>query len=366
MAKKSFSIPFKILIAIVLVAIAYGIFVSFQPLISSFIIDVKSPKIVNKIQKENGVSYFLCDDIVLSYDEGNLSFIDMKTLDVSSAQIAVSDPKFYPIDEGVFVSDKNSNALHFLDKKAQIIWTKKFDFNIFDVKSIQKNILVHLIKDKHDKIEIFSPKGKLQHSMFFIDETITDISFNQYVNNLLIYTIYTEQGKIDNKIFVYDNNFELKNLVNIHQPSFKTILLNEDKIITIGKRNIMCYNKNNQILWQKEYYSRNIDKLYNYGNSIALITSPLRKSNIIDSSDYIIFLNEDGKQTGEFKLPNQIVDISFAKDLILIWEKRKFCILDPFDLNMREFDINEDILSMNATKNMVILETSDYIYAFKI
>lgn len=174
-------------------------------------------------------------DKILIYDKTTLRLIDNKLEEVFSSNIQSNNYKISTNDDYIFFLDTTHQQIYKIDSKGVVVSQKKIDQLPTAIVPLKNsNLLVQYTTNVNvDGILYLDENLNTINNITYPDTTINSISQDKISGNILITTLMKGEINVVNKIFFYNENFDLV-LTNSYENMVATSVdFFNDKIILL-------------------------------------------------------------------------------------------------------------------------------------
>jgi hypothetical protein len=289
--------------------------------------------------KEALVSVNLYDNNIIRWNGNKLSFLKSDGSIILEKEFNFTDPFIYYGQKNIYVTDRSTGDIYYLDKNGQTIYRNQINKEIFNLKESNGYIIYHIKEAGEESITILDKDNAIIGSTSYEDKNILTYEVNKNGKKRVLSSLDFKGNVLKSQIEVYgEKNDKLSSLDIEGEIAVYLQFISKDKIIVLTDYNIYCI-KEDEVLWKKQfdlikdiYIGEDIYILYsNYlevidfdGNTKNKIGFTEDYGKIMDFNGKILVYGEKGMSIIEgnkevLKHTDEIKEVGISKNNILIW-----------------------------------------------
>lgn len=310
--------------------------------------------ILDKEYKGENLSYI--NGALVKWDDNILTFLNDDGSDRWVKEFDFVEPQVIYGDKSIYVIDKAAGDIYQLDSKGETIFKKQLFKSIFNIKSNNNSLIIHLKEEGIESLQILDKDGNSLTELE-VKGSILTYSLKNDSTKYAYSSIIIDESKINSKLIV--NSIDNKEEYNIEIPNEIVVATEfiKDEVVMVTDSSIKIIGRG-KIKWTKEYplikdvFIKDDEIYLLYGDNLEIIdlkgdiksktTFGMEYNRVKHIGNYVVLYGnmdllviENGKEISKYIAEENIVDVTGNNNSIIIKYKNKVEVL--------RFDLKENI-----------------------
>lgn len=302
---------------------------------------------------------------LIKYIEGILIYYNKDGEQLWSKNLGIVNPVIKTNSNSVYIIDKNTNKIIRINEDGKGIYENTLEKPYEDFNICEDNyaIIYHNIEGPVKYFTIMNEIGEKISEIALGDDEVTNLDISKKNDRISISTIGTDEGKLNNKILIYDLQGNLLGTKNLENNIILNVFFNsKSDLIAVDEKNIFSIDNNNEVKWQTDF-NEPITLIDNTNEDyISIYGENRNKNSIIYSSNgnKIKKISYEGELIDEMKISDDIVGLDNYKNGIIAHSLRTLFKYDKDGKLQFEYPYTSDIIeSFILSEHNIVIVTKE-------
>lgn len=311
----------------------------------------KSLELVDSFQNQGDIlDVNIKDNTVSQWKFNKLSIFDIDEMETIYKDFNFVDPVIYYGKENIYIIDKSTGDIYFLNKQGENMDKLQLDKEIFNFEESYENIIFHERSSEVENISILNKDKVLIGNYSYEDKDILTYATNKKGSRNTIASMDLNDGRLKSHIDIYgENNEKIKEISIYDEIVVYLKIISKDETVVLTDSGIH-FIKEDEIIWDHELNL--IKDIYITENEIYLLYS-----------NYLERIDFEGNQKGKMGFPEEYTKIlAFERNILLYGKDHMVIINEDKEILKHE----EEIIKISMDKDNILLLGPEGLKLYKI
>lgn len=290
------------------------------------------------------------DNTIALWKNNKISFKEFDGTNIIEKEFNFENPFIHYGDNNIYVMDKSTGDIYFLDKKGETLNREQLNKKIFNLKESNKNLIYHIKSTGQETINVLDKDGIQIGNCSYEDKNILTYEANDKGSKNAIAVLDVNEGIIKSHIDFYGKNNEKVHELDILGEII--VFLNftsKDEVVALTD-NGLYFIKDGNILWKKNF---DLMKDIYMGNDKIYVLY----------SNYLETIYFDGKIESKVGFGEDYKKILPFQKNILLYGNNNLTIVEKDKQILKH---EENILGVYTSKDNIVVLTPEEIKTYKM
>ncbi len=290
------------------------------------------------------------DDNIVKWSNNKISFMKTDGKIILEKGFEFTDPSIYFGKNNIYVVDKSTGDIYFLDKNGETIDRIKLNKEIYNLKESNANLIYHIKSPNQENISILNKENLLIGNYSYDNENILTFVVSKNGTTNAVSVLNFNEEILKSKLEIYGQNNEKLNSLDIEGEIvlFLEFTSNED-LIALTDRALYSI-KEGKIKWKKQYDL--IKDIYLEDEKIYILYS-----------NYLESIYLDGRTENKIGFTEEYKKILPFGRKILLYGDNNITILEGDRQILKH---NENMQRVFTSNNKIFVLSSDEILLYEL
>lgn len=300
--------------------------------------------------EEEPVDLNVYDNTIILWQNNKLSFKELDGTNIIEKEFNFEEPSIHYGNNNIYVMDKSTGDIYFLNKKGETINREQLNKEIFNLRESNKNVIYHMKSQDKEIINVSDKDGVQVGNYSYENKSILTYEASDRGSKNAIAVLDINEGTIKSHVDFYGKNNEKVHELDILGEIVVFLGYTSKDELVILTDNGLYFIKDGEVLWKKKFDL--IKDIYMDNDKIYLLYSNYLETIYFNGkTESKIGFGEDYKKI----VPFQKNVILYGNNNITIVEKDKQILKHE-----------EDILGVYSGKDNIVVLVPGEIKTYRV